>query len=256
MKKFFLLTIFLVFPYFLNAGKVTIIIDDIGKDIKTAIKIWEINRNITLSIIPFFKDAKKISFYAELNSLPVMLHFPMEPENFHNDRLNRYYLLTKFDKKKFIEVEEMVLKMLLYYQGINNHMGSKLTENERCMRWFFEEIKGKNLFFIDSRTTPFSVAYDTAKRVGIPAGKRDIFLDNEKDEGKILENLEKLFTLSYEKGYAIGIGHPYKSTIKALSDFLKKHPFIDIISANEGVKFYEISRHWYRNKYNEVNYFW
>ena len=214
--------------------KISIIIDDIGADIKKAIKIWEINSNITLSIIPFLKDAKKISFYAELNSLPVMLHFPMEPENFHNDKLNRFYLLTSFSYEKFIKIENYVLKMIPYYEGINNHMGSKLTENETCMDWFFSQIKNKNIFFIDSRTTPKSVAGKIALKYNLLCGIRDVFLDNEKDVNAILIQLKKLVRIAEKDGYAIGIGHPFNETIKALKIFLKSED-VELIPPKEGL---------------------
>jgi len=215
--------------------KISIIIDDIGADIKEAIELWEIDNNITLSVIPFLKDAKKISFYAELNSLPVMLHFPMEPENFHNDRLNRFYLLTSFNREKFIKTEDFVLKMIPYYEGINNHMGSKLTENEKCMNWFFSQLKNENIFFIDSRTTSKSVAGKVALKYNILCGIRDVFLDNEKNVSSILIQLKKLFSIAKKNGYAIGIGHPFNETIEALKIFLKSE-HVEIIPPEEGLK--------------------
>ncbi len=222
--------------------KFVLIIDDIGKSLNNAIKFWEINPNITLSVLPYFKDARKISIYAQIHHLPIMLHFPMEP---YNKKFNfkKYYLTTEMTHKKFDKTINFVLKKVPYFEGINNHMGSELTSNYRCMKWFFEKIKDLNKFFIDSRTSKTSIAAKVADDFGIHVGVRDIFIDNDKNEKKILIQLEKLYLIAKTRGFAIGIGHPYPETYNAIKKFLTLKKNIKILSAKEGInQFYEFEK--------------
>ena len=218
--------------------KVSIIIDDIGRNYKTAKEIWNINKNITLSILPFLKYSKKISEYAYQHHLPVMLHFPMEPFNYKN-KLESFFLLSDMNENEFYSTTIKVLNSIPYYQGINNHMGSKLTSNYNAMERFFKIIKFKNVFFIDSRTSPFSVAAKVALKYGILTGIRDIFLDNELNVAYILNQLEKLYKLGERKGYAIAIGHPHKQTIEALKIFFKNKKHFQIISVKRGLLYFK-----------------
>ena len=217
--------------------KLTIIIDDIGNSFKTAKQIWAINRNITLSILPFLKYSKKISIYAKKHHLPVMLHFPMEPLNYKN-KLENFFLLTNMDDKRFFKVMDSVLNSIPYYQGINNHMGSRFTSDEKSLEKFFDIIRFKRVFFIDSRTTPLSKAAKISLENGILTGVRDVFLDNKLKVSYILQQLNKLYKIACEKKYAIAIGHPHKETIEALRIFFNRMKNIKILTADRGLKFY------------------
>jgi hypothetical protein len=81
-------------------------------------------------------------------------------------------------------------------------------------------IKHHKLFFLDSRTSKDSLAYEVAQKIGVPTAQRQIFLDNEADATKITQQLHHLATLAHEQGSAIGIGHPYPATLQALHHFL------------------------------------
>jgi polysaccharide deacetylase 2 family uncharacterized protein YibQ len=100
--------------------------------------------------------------------------------------------------------------------GINNHMGSKFTEDPVAMRIVLNSIKAKNLFFIDSLTSINSIGYTLAKDLGVKTAKRDVFLDNEQEPTKILAQIGKAIALAHKHGSAIAIGHPYPSTLEAL----------------------------------------
>ncbi len=218
--------------------KLTIIIDDIGNSFEKAQQIWAINRNITLSILPFLKYSQKISIYAKKHHLPVMLHFPMEPLNYKN-KLENFFLLANMDDKKFFKVMNAVLNSIPYYQGINNHMGSKFTSDKSSLEKFFDIIKFKKVFFIDSRTTPFSKAAKISLENGILTGVRDVFLDNKLDVNYILHQLEKLYKIAQRKRYAIAIGHHNKEKIEALKIFFNRTKNVKILTADKGLKFYK-----------------
>lgn len=215
---------------------VSIIIDDIGDNFNRAVEIWSINDNITLSIIPFLKEAKKISLFAKEHNLHAMLHMPMEP--LHSEiyeKHKEHFLTCEMDKMRFLTVLNENLHAIPYYEGINNHMGSKLTADSIRMNWFFNTIQNSGVFFIDSKTTKHSIAAELSDKYGILTGIRDVFIDNEKDENYILAQLEKLSDISLRYGYAIGIGHPKAVTVKSLKRFLQNKN-IKVVPVKFGLK--------------------
>lgn len=85
------------------------------------------------------------------------------------------------------------------------------------------ELKARELFFLDSRTTPKTVGYGIARELGIRTGERDVFLDNNSyDEAEIVRNISQLGEIAKKEGKAIGIGHPHPSTIKSLREMIPR----------------------------------
>jgi polysaccharide deacetylase 2 family uncharacterized protein YibQ len=106
-----------------------------------------------------------------------------------------------------------------YATGINNHMGSRFTSCQEEIRDTLKVVKTRGLFFIDSLTTSRSVGYQTAKRLRMATARRNIFLDNSPEEPAILSQLYRLRQHARRYGYAIGIGHPYPETARAIDSF-------------------------------------
>jgi polysaccharide deacetylase 2 family uncharacterized protein YibQ len=104
--------------------------------------------------------------------------------------------------------------------GVNNHAGSKVTEDGEMMPLILEVIRDKGLYFIDSRTTSATVAYDTARRLGIRAAERRVFLDGTPDEAAIKARIEELFQTARDRGRAVGICHPKPETLAALRKYV------------------------------------
>jgi polysaccharide deacetylase 2 family uncharacterized protein YibQ len=99
---------------------------------------------------------------------------------------------------------------------MNNHQGSKAAADQHVMSNIARVLKSKNLFFIDSRTTVKTVAESTMEVFNIPTSRRNVFLDNESNETKILAQLLFLSQVAEEKGAAIGIGHVNQKTLNVL----------------------------------------
>jgi polysaccharide deacetylase 2 family uncharacterized protein YibQ len=106
------------------------------------------------------------------------------------------------------------------YVGVNNHMGSKFTENAAGMQIVMEELHKRGLLFIDSMTTGKSVGLAAARQLGVPAASRDIFIDDADDDGQIASQLARAEAQARRSGVAIAIGHPRDRTIAALSQWL------------------------------------
>lgn len=106
------------------------------------------------------------------------------------------------------------------YVGINNHMGSKMTQDRPGMARVMAELRTRGLLFIDSRTINTSVAADEAEKAGIPYAVRDVFLDHEETYEAVAGALEEVERKALKDGFAIAIGHPREETVKALREWL------------------------------------
>lgn len=196
--------------------KIALIIDDMGMNTSIAKKYAQLSFPLTFSIFPYAPHALEVARLFQQAGQQVMLHAPMQPHGYPDvdpgpgallESMNDQQLLSRFSKE---------LTAIPGIVGVNNHMGSRLTENRHIMALFMRRLHGTPLFFIDSRTTAASVAFDEAVKAGIPAGQRDVFLDNVRDEKYILGQLKKLISIAEVKKTAVGIGHPYPETVAAL----------------------------------------
>ncbi len=197
-------------------GRVAIIIDDIGLSIEPAIEVMELKVPIALSIFPLAPFSREIAEIAHAGGFTVMLHLPLEPYEYPRRNPGSGALYTSMDSSAMVAQLTTDINSVPHVKGINNHMGSRFTEDKDAMVMLLKWIKGKELFFVDSRTTPLTVAHRLAVQMGIPSGKRRVFLDNEQNVEAILAKIDELGNIAMNEGKAIGIGHPHRTTIAAL----------------------------------------
>lgn len=117
------------------------------------------------------------------------------------------------------EVEQTVTAMLAsvpYAIGANNHQGSSATQDRALMQAVMRLLKARNLFFLDSRTSAASVAYEVAQDAGMRAAYRTEFLDDTPEAQIILRQLQLAERRAREQGWAIAIGHPHPATLEVL----------------------------------------
>ena len=148
-----------------------------------------------------------------------MLHLPMEPISYPAINPGDGVLMVSMDKEMILETLNRDLSQIPFVAGVNNHMGSRFTENEKKMMIVLAELKRRGLYFIDSRTSGGSIAFEVAKKMALRTASRDIFLDNDLSENGLKIQMERLLSLARYKGWAIGIGHPHKKTLKLLKKY-------------------------------------
>jgi hypothetical protein len=117
-------------------------------------------------------------------------------------------------------------------------MGSKITQDRDAMTIVLKEVKKDGLFFLDSKTTPRSVAYRVAREMGIPSAERQVFLDDVNDLKQIQKQVDLLERIALHRGSAIAIGHPRPLTIEVLKERLPEmeQKGIDLVSLSVLVK--------------------
>lgn len=202
--------------------RVAIIIDDIGLSLVPVRMLLSLEQPFTFSIIPGLEHSLDAAGMIHEKQREIMLHMPMEPINYPQNDPGGLALMVSMNPEEIRTRVDELLKQVPYLAGVNNHMGSRFTQDRERISVVLKEIRRKDLFFIDSLTAKNSVAYDESLHLGIKSGKRDIFLDNLDDEKSIIDQIDKLIRLAKSRGYAIAICHPRENTIRALQDSIEK----------------------------------
>lgn len=201
--------------------RVAIVIDDLGSNRKRARELMEIDATLTLSFFPFARNSRQLAQEAADKGKEVILHMPMEPHGYPQKNPGKGALLMSMTKDELQQQIKENLDAIPLIRGVNNHMGSLFMEDDHRVRILMEELKGRKLYFLDSRTTPETIGYGTAKKIGMKTGERNLFLDNNSDdEESIRGNILKLAQIAKAEGKAIGICHPHPSTIKSLREMI------------------------------------
>lgn len=201
-------------------GQLAVIIDDMGSSIQEARALAGIGLPITFSIIPGLHNDREVADFAAKNGIETMIHIPMQSKGWPQRRLEANGLLLSMDDAAIREHLEGYTLRIPRAHGVNNHMGSEFTEHEDKMRTVLEVLKGRGLFFVDSVTTPRTVGLRLAREMGVKAGKRNVFLDNEQDGAYIRGQLAQAVRMAKRNGAAIAICHPHQTTVQTLSETL------------------------------------
>lgn len=197
---------------------ISLIIDDMGNNPDSGIAALELPGDLAYSILPNTPYATLLAEIAHEKGKQVMLHLPMESE--HHVRLGPNGLLLDMPEPDYKAMVYQALQSVPHAVGMNNHMGSLLTQHQQPMQWLMHILLEQKLFFLDSRTTAKTVAQQTAVSMGVKSLRRDVFLDNSRKQEDIHQQFEQLIRLAKRRGYATGIAHPYPETIWVLKQQL------------------------------------
>lgn len=194
--------------------RMVLIIDDIGTNLPLGEAALALPGPITYAVLPMTPHARTLGRSAEIKGKEVILHAPMA--NLHHLKLGPGALTPGQSKQELQATLRRDLDAVPEAIGINNHMGSLMTQRAESMAWVMEVARTRGLFFIDSRTTPQTQAYSSAVAAGVPALKRDVFLDNERTTQAIAKQFFRAVELARKRGYVVVIGHPYPETVAFL----------------------------------------
>lgn len=199
--------------------KILIIIDDVGYNAWYQDLIFSIKQPVVLAILPQIPYSRYFAEQAKQHGMEILLHQPFEPSH-SSDNPGPGVIAVGMNATQVKQILDENLKTVPGAFGINNHMGSKATQDWHLMLLVAKELQRKSLIFLDSRTISKSVAYEASRAVGIPAFTRDVFLDNENSIKSIEKQLDEAARISKATGLAIAIGHPHENTLWALKEKL------------------------------------
>jgi len=218
------------------APRIAFIIDDIGSSISRAQAFLDLKMPMTFSILPKLQYSDLLAEEIYQQGQEIMLHQPMEPYGHEVDPGPGALYISNRDT----EIEEIIeenLSQIPQAMGVNNHMGSRFTSCSDKVVEALKIIKQKDLFFVDSLTSSHSQAYKMARRLNMRTAPRNVFLDTSPDIRSVRRQIRHLKQYAINHGAAIGIGHPYLSTLTALYDFKqelnKQGPFFELVSVSD-----------------------
>jgi len=196
-------------------ARAAVVVDDLGNDMLVARELVSLDIPLTLAVMPYRPFSKQVAELGHLFGREVLLHLPMEPEN-GEDFGGEGVLRAAADREEILREIDAALQAVPYAVGVNNHMGSRFTQDRERMTWVLSRLKERGLFFLDSVTTPNSAVPQVAADVGLPYVARHVFLDDPPDEVVVEKRVAELLDHAYASGAAIGIGHPHSTTVAAL----------------------------------------
>lgn len=197
---------------------IAVVIDDMGVNVRRTKDIISLKAPLTSSFLTYGPHLAKQIEKARAAGHEIMAHVPMQP---HKDLYTAPDGLTvNMSDEELSEKFELMLQKFAGIKGVNNHMGSKFTEDKRVMSDIMKILKAHDLFFLDSKTTAKSVGGEVAKIYGVRYATRHVFLDNKNEKNYILGQLNQAEKIANKNGYAVAIGHPKSQTYEALKEWL------------------------------------
>lgn len=200
-------------------AKIAIIIDDVGMDIKRSRAAIDLPAPVTLAMLPYAPRVREMAKEGKAKGHSLIIHTPMEA-------MDASVNIGPGGLKSAMSAEEMNSAFAVMfasfdgYEGINNHMGSRLTQDKPAMDRIMATLAQKDLFFLDSKTIQSSVAAHEAASSGVPYAERDVFIDHVETLDFARKALRQTEALALRRGYAIAIGHPKDNTIAALREWI------------------------------------
>ena len=217
-----------------SRAKLAIIIDDVGTG-EQAQKIAALPVRVTPSIFPpeyQRKDTRSLARGFEHYAI----HLPMEASSAKNNSA------TLRASDNYEKLRGVIAKLRADFPNakfINNHTGSKFTSDERAMQNLLRAMNEHGFLFIDSRTSPATKAKAAMKGLGMRYVHRDVFLDNQDSVAAVRKKLREAVALAKKQGYAIAIGHPKSSTLRALANSADILGEVDLVYLDEIYEYYE-----------------
>lgn len=218
-----------------ETARLAILIDDGGNNSSHGDRILALDNRLTLAILPNTPFAAEIAEKGAQKGFEIMLHMPMETDSATVQSVPGT-VFTRMEKEEIQKLTNAAIDQIPHVVGINNHTGSKFTSDREKMGYVLEVLQSRGLYFIDSVTINTTVAFNVAREMGIPSGRRDVFLDDSTDIASVRRQFAILLETVQEQGSAIGIGHfQCPATAKVLAEEIPKlaEAGIELVHASE-----------------------
>lgn len=190
-----------------KTGYLAIVIDDFGYGGEGTEEIMALDIPLTCAVLPFSEGTQDIILQLENTNKEAILHMPMESLHGKKSWVGDKGIFLDMDTDEVKAVLGEAFSNVTAVVGLNNHMGSAIMEDEEYLKMVIEELKDRDMFFLDSVTTPNSKASEICQEYGVCFLKRDVFLDGTTDINIVKNNLKKAADIALENGFAIAIGH-------------------------------------------------
>jgi len=204
------------------ASRLAIVVDDLGYEPSLDAEWLKLPGKATVAVLPFGPSSRKVAESARARGWGVILHVPMEPESPASDRTERFRIRRGMSGEEIESLLNRMAESLPQATGASNHMGSAATSDPATMAAFASVLKKRGLYLLDSMTTPRSVALDAARNAGVPAARRDVFLDAGLSPEEMRRQWDHAVAVAREKGAAVLICHGRTETLRMIVDLIPR----------------------------------
>ncbi|EOL8945251.1 divergent polysaccharide deacetylase family protein [Cronobacter dublinensis] len=204
------------------AGKLAIVIDDLGYRPQTENQVLAMPAEVSVAVLPNAPHAREMATKAHNQGHDVLIHLPMAPIS--KQPLEKDTLRPDMSNDEIARIIRNAVDNVPYATGMNNHMGSAMTSSLPGMQKVMAALAHYNLYFLDSMTIGNSQAMRAAAGTGVKVIKRKVFLDDTQNEADIRTQFNRAIALARRNGSAIAIGHPHPSTVRVLQQSLYNLP--------------------------------
>ena len=202
------------------APRLAIVVDGFGYDPVRDAEWLDFPERITVSVLPYGPSSKSIAASARTHGFGAILHIPMESEGGVADRTEPFLLRRGMAPEEIADRFARMAADVPQVNGASNHMGSAFTSDLAAMTSFAQALKGKGFFFVDSVTSAGTVASMTMEVAGVPAARRDVFLDDDGRPEEMRRQWAAAVAMAKERGEAVLLCHSRRETRKALLELL------------------------------------
>lgn len=200
--------------------KAAIVIDDLGASKQAVARLLAMEEDFTFSILPHLHYSTDIAAMLHELGKETLLHLPMQPQGYPLKSPGKGAIMVNTAHRDIERIIHDDLATVPHVRGVNNHMGSLVTMDSQQMQSILQVLQRAGLFFLDSRTTAKTIAYQTAQELGVLSARREVFLDVFPEVEFVKTQLEELLTLAESGQPAIAIGHPKEATFQGLAEML------------------------------------
>ena len=213
---------------------IAVIIDDMGNDLDEGQRAVSLPGPVACAILPHTRYAVKLADEAFARGKEVLLHLPMQAVD--DAPLGPGGITLNMDQQEIQDTVRSDVASIPHLVGVNNHEGSLISMHPGDLAWIMQTLHANgNLYFVDSYTTADSIAYQIAIENGIPAARRDVFLDDVETPQAVENQFQRLLEIARKKGFALAIGHPHPATLGVLA---RELPSLE----NQGIELVPVAR--------------
>jgi polysaccharide deacetylase 2 family uncharacterized protein YibQ len=223
--------------------RIAVVIDDLGFSMNGLVRrLLACDSPLTFGVIAGLEHSVAFAESARARGHEVIVHVPMEPLDRAEHDPGRNAVLVELDPIENARRLRFHLEGIPEYTGASNHMGSRATADPAVMEVVMASMRergrelGRELFFLDSKTSPFSVAGREARRAGVRLLVNNLFLDGARgSDVKPRAQTQRLEEIARRRGAAIGIGHVGEETVEAVEEAILrwKESGVEIVTLSE-----------------------
>jgi polysaccharide deacetylase 2 family uncharacterized protein YibQ len=197
-----------------NQKTLIFVIDDAGNNLRDLDAFLRFPGDLTIAVLPGLPYSAETAERIRAAGKEVILHQPMEAIGGQDPGHGAVYSGMTAEEIRYIV--EKNLAEIGPAAGMNNHQGSKITQDEGIMETILTVCLEQGIYFLDSKTIGDSVVPALGGRLGMAVEERDVFLDTIQEKSVMFEYLREGLKKADQQGIAVMIGHTWSPELAPL----------------------------------------